>query len=76
MPIYEYNCANCGEKFEALLRRAREEVKCPKCKGTTLRRLFSTFSARAAFKRPPCEGSVPSCSESRCRSGTCDMLRE
>ncbi|MFC1940740.1 FmdB family zinc ribbon protein [Chloroflexota bacterium] len=33
MPIYEYECPACGEKFE--LRRgiidSDEEVKCPRC---------------------------------------------
>ena len=33
MPIYEYECRNCGEKFE--LRRgitdSDSEIKCPKC---------------------------------------------
>ena len=33
MPIYEYECISCGEKFE--LRRgitdSDSEIKCPKC---------------------------------------------
>ena len=33
MPIYEYRCTNCGEKFEAFcgLVDVESELKCPKC---------------------------------------------
>ena len=45
MPIYEYECLECGEKFE--LRRAMadsdSEVKCPKCGGEHPRKVFSAF---------------------------------
>lgn len=76
MPIYEYNCEECGEQFELLLRRADEEVRCPKCDGTSVERLLSVFTARAPIKMPSCEGSLPRCSESRCRSGSCPMSPE
>jgi putative FmdB family regulatory protein len=46
MPIYEYECRSCGEKFE--LRRgiteSDSEIKCPKCEATNPRRVFSVFS--------------------------------
>jgi putative FmdB family regulatory protein len=46
MPIYEYECAACGEKFE--LRRGINdsdcEIKCPKCGVANPRRVFSVFS--------------------------------
>jgi len=34
MPIYEYRCQECGEKFEKFVRSMNNlgpEVKCPKC---------------------------------------------
>jgi putative FmdB family regulatory protein len=33
MPIYEYECEKCGDKFEYFLRWGGDEknVKCPKC---------------------------------------------
>ncbi len=33
MPIYDYICRNCGEKFEAPcgLMDVESEIKCPKC---------------------------------------------
>ena len=46
MPIYEYECPACGEKFE--LRRgiteSDSEVKCPKCEAENPRRVFSKFN--------------------------------
>lgn len=46
MPIYEYECPCCGEKFE--LRRGitdtDSEIRCPKCGAEDQRRLFSTFA--------------------------------
>ena len=50
MPIYEYECPVCGEKFE--LRRGTtdsdSEIKCPKCGGANPRRVLSRFSTGAA----------------------------
>ena len=33
MPIYEYLCADCGNKFEKLIRRNEdvEKLECPSC---------------------------------------------
>ena len=46
MPIYEYECGKCGEKFE--LRRSiadsDSEVKCPKCGAENPQRVFSVFA--------------------------------
>ena len=46
MPIYEYECLKCGERFE--LRRSMsdsdQEVKCPECGAEDPRRIFSTFA--------------------------------
>ena len=46
MPIYEYECPACGEKFE--LRRgindSDSEIKCPRCGAANPRRVFSVFS--------------------------------
>ena len=46
MPIYEYQCTKCGERFE--LRRSigdnDREIKCPKCGAESPRRVFSVFT--------------------------------
>jgi len=45
MPIYEYQCTSCGEKFEAhrKITDRDSDVKCPKCGKKEPRRIFSTF---------------------------------
>ena len=46
MPIYEYECSSCGQRFE--LRRgiadSDSEIKCPKCGAERPRRGFSVFA--------------------------------
>jgi putative FmdB family regulatory protein len=46
MPIYEYECQACGEKFE--LRRSisdnDSEIECPRCGTAKPRRVLSLFS--------------------------------
>ncbi|HEY33093.1 MAG TPA: zinc ribbon domain-containing protein [Dehalococcoidia bacterium] len=45
MPIYEYECTKCGERFE--LRRSmsdsNREAKCPACGAEDSHRIFSPF---------------------------------
>ena len=46
MPTYDYECDNCGHKFE-LFQSISDPVqrKCPECKKPKLRRLFGTGAA-------------------------------
>jgi putative FmdB family regulatory protein len=66
MPIYEYLCESCGNKFEKLVRRSEDvlESGCPSCGQKHLKQEYSTFAARAGseFSRPgPSErGGCPS----------------
>jgi len=46
MPTYEYECVNCGERFE-MRRRVDDsdsEITCPKCGAECPRRVFSLFA--------------------------------
>ena len=42
MPILEFTCKKCGEKFELLV--PQKEKKCPKCGSKDLKREFSRLS--------------------------------
>ena len=46
MPIYEYECEKCGEKFEAFQRPNEEDelLKCPKCHSAKAKRVLSAFN--------------------------------
>jgi len=46
MPIYEYECDKCGEKFEQRrgIAESDSDVKCPKCGAMKPRRIFSAFA--------------------------------
>jgi putative FmdB family regulatory protein len=40
VPIYEFECVECGERFEELV-SAGATAPCPECKSAEVRRLFS-----------------------------------
>jgi putative FmdB family regulatory protein len=45
MPIYEYVCQKCGNKFEKFLRSCcnQGEVLCPKCGAAEVKKALSLF---------------------------------
>jgi putative FmdB family regulatory protein len=61
MPVYEYECKSCGEKFERKrgIAESDSKVKCPKCGAKEPRRVFS------AFARGPSSFSGGSCAPGR-----------
>ena len=53
MPIYEFLCPDCREKFEKLVLRpgANLAAPCPRCGRTTTEQLFSTFAVASSTCR-------------------------
>jgi putative FmdB family regulatory protein len=47
MPLYEYRCADCEIKFEALRRMSQADsaIACVRCEGTNTSRAISLFAA-------------------------------
>jgi putative FmdB family regulatory protein len=46
MPIYEYTCEKCHEKFEKLVRSSTDgKPECPKCGSAKTARTLSVFAA-------------------------------
>jgi len=45
MPVYEYQCKSCSEKFDIQRSLCEEEaeVKCPKCGSADAERVYSSF---------------------------------
>ncbi len=48
MPIYEFDCQNCGEPFEELVFSAASinEVTCPSCGSPKIRKKLSAFTSK------------------------------
>jgi putative FmdB family regulatory protein len=45
MPIYEYRCGACGQRFEELVSASNEDVlPCPSCGSAETVRLYSSFA--------------------------------
>jgi putative FmdB family regulatory protein len=45
MPIYEYECRKCNERFEVLQKASDDgsDLHCPKCQADKPERVLSTF---------------------------------
>jgi putative FmdB family regulatory protein len=50
MPLYEFQCADCQDDFEELVRSsaAVAEVKCPQCGSEQVRRKISVFASKSS----------------------------
>ena len=72
MPIFEYICENCENRFETLL-YGNEKASCPKCHGTKLAPQLSVFavSAKPGSSRLAA-GPCGSCGDPR-GPGACSM---
>jgi putative FmdB family regulatory protein len=68
MPLYEYECEGCGERFEALVSsQTKDQTRaCPACGSLKTGRVASTFAVgTAARKTDACAGC--------CSSGNCPL---
>jgi len=59
MPIYEYECRKCKNRFELIQSPGKEESKfrCPKCQADKPRRVLSLFSSASSKSTPSSCGS-------------------
>ena len=66
MPMYDYRCKNCGEKFEELVFSSStpdEEITCPNCNENQSERLLSAPMVSTGGSS---SSSASSSSSSRC----------
>ena len=69
MPIFEYTCAACRERFELLVAGAADTSRaCPSCGGTTLQRVPSAFAVIGGVGPRPGESG---CCRERPGAGDC-----
>lgn len=68
MPLYEYECSACGERFEALVSAGEKDTTrpCPKCNSEDIERVPSTFAVGTA------KSSASQCTTC-CPGGTCGL---
>ncbi len=64
MPLYEYECRQCGNRFEALVMGSRQPV-CPRCGSKDLEKAVSAPAVRSGRAG----GYVPAPSSGGCGSG-------
>ncbi|HHU76757.1 MAG TPA: zinc ribbon domain-containing protein [Firmicutes bacterium] len=60
MPIYEFLCKKCENKFSVMTSISKkDEVKCPRCNSSDLQQMFGnvfSFSRGSSSCRPPVRG--------------------
>ncbi|HAW59989.1 MAG TPA: zinc ribbon domain-containing protein [Actinobacteria bacterium] len=66
MPIYEFDCLNCENRFEVLMSVGGKDSnpKCPNCGKKSLRKCFSTFGFKSSGRSSA--SSCASCSATSC----------
>ncbi len=62
MPIYEFECKDCGEVFEIIKLKSEEEpvASCKHCGSEKTERKLSSFSTSGCLKTS-CQSAGPSC---------------
>jgi len=71
MPLYEYVCNDCRERFEVLQRvgEGAESVTCPECGAHEVARQLSTFAAAASAGSSWASSAPAGCGGGGCGSG-------
>ncbi len=62
MPLFEYECKGCGNKFEFLM-RGSETPRCPSCGEERVEKCLSVFavSVKSALPASPAAGACATC---------------
>lgn len=79
MPVFEYKCSDCSNKFEIYHKSSasQEKVICPKCGSENAKKLFSSFSASgfesSGQSYDSCESGSCGIPSGGCASGMCGL---
>ncbi len=70
MPIYEFSCNDCSQKFEKLIMRKGQKILCPECSGDQVKKLISScnFGSSDGTVQPASTNSCSSCTATSCSS--------
>ncbi|HOF40395.1 MAG TPA: zinc ribbon domain-containing protein [Candidatus Hydrogenedentes bacterium] len=72
MPLFTFQCAECGAEKEILVGSAAEQPACPSCGGKKLARLASAFAPRSSQSTGD---PAPSCQSCPSAGGACPYQR-
>jgi putative FmdB family regulatory protein len=56
MPIYEYLCDECNERFEKIVINKQQEISCPKCASKRATIQLSVFATAGGGSTSPSGG--------------------
>ena len=69
MPIYEYVCDDCGERYERIVMNGKTKIRCPKCSSAKSTIQLSVFAAPANGSKV--SGGFSESSGGGCCGGAC-----
>jgi putative FmdB family regulatory protein len=70
MPIYEFRCEGCGERFEGLFPAGTEAAPCPECGSERTRRVLSAPGPPPHLVKTPREARKQEGRNAKLREGT------
>jgi len=70
MPIYEYDCNDCGHEFEEFVRSQSQSISCPTCGRQNVEKKFSLFGMKSGDSFTPSQGGTQcsSCTAHSCKN--------
>jgi putative FmdB family regulatory protein len=74
MPLYEYLCRDCGDRFEVLQRlgEGADGLACPGCGARILDKQFSTFATAGGSSSAQAHAAdAAACDAADCGAGAC-----
>lgn len=61
MPIFDFECSDCGNKFDLLIaNKDKDKAQCPKCGSSNVKQLLSVFATTSSGSSSS-QGSCQSC---------------
>lgn len=64
MPLYEYQCKDCGESFEKMMRFTEADLipLCPQCESPNTRKKISSVASVGSFQEKTKSSTGQNCS--------------
>ena len=72
MPVYEYECESCGERFQRLFMSPEDrpsQIDCPECDSTEVHRVFSPPTVHSGEARDVVEEAATQATDERRAAG-------